>query len=295
MKSGDRVREIRGWTSGLGRRREAVEAAGVEVGHVHVRGLRLRYAQSKGFGEPLLFCNGIGANFELLLPFVRAMTGRRVILFDVPGTGGSHASWFWPNFPAYARVAVGILDQLGHQGSFAVAGVSWGGGLAQQIAHDYEARVSRLILMATCAGFLMFPGRPSALVRMLTPQRYLSRTFMARNAATIYGGEMRGRPDLAIDLASLTRAPAALTYLQQLAALTQLASPLWLHRIRCPTLVMNGDDDPLMRTVNARILAALLANARLHVVRGGGHLFLALQAEATARVVAGFLDETAKS
>jgi len=64
---------------------------------------------------------------------------------------------------------------------------------------------------------------------------------------------MRGRPDLAIDLASLTRAPATLTYLQQLAALTQLASPLWLHRIRCPTLVMNGDDDPLMRTVNARI------------------------------------------
>jgi len=120
LKSGDRVREIRGWTSGLGRRREAVEAAGVEVGHVHVRGLRLRYAQSKGFGEPLLFCNGIGANFELLLPFVRAMTGRRVICFDVPGTGGSQASWFWPSFPAYARFAVGILDQLGHQGSFAV-------------------------------------------------------------------------------------------------------------------------------------------------------------------------------
>jgi poly(3-hydroxyalkanoate) depolymerase len=291
LKSGDRARENRAWTSGRARRHQALQAAGVEVGHVVVQGQRLRYAQSPGAGEPLLFCNGIGANFELILPFVRALAGRRVILFDVPGTGGSQAAWFWPSFPAYARLAVGVLDQLGHGGSFVAAGVSWGGGLAQQIAHDYEPRVSRLILMATCAGFLMIPGRPSALVRMLTPQRYLSRNFMARNAATIYGGEMRGRPDLAIDLAELTRAPSTLTYLQQLTALSQFTSPRWLHRIRCPALVMNGDDDPLMRTVNARILAALLGNARLHLVRGGGHLFLSLQAEETARVVAEFLDE----
>jgi pimeloyl-ACP methyl ester carboxylesterase len=184
------------------------------------------------------------------------------------------------------------LDQLGHRGAFRVAGVSWGGALAQQIAKQYGARVSRLVLMATGAGPLMVPGRPSALVRILTPARYLSRSFMERHAATLYGGELRGRPDLAKAIADLTRPPSRLTYLQQVISIAQFSSAWWLHRIRCPALVMHGDDDPLVHTLNAHVLAALLGNARLHVVRGGGHLFLAFRPEETARVVTEFLDES---
>ncbi len=288
------VNESRAWGSGLERQREALAAAGVEVGHVEVRGVRLRYARSGGKGEPLLFCNGIGANLELMLPIIRALAGTRVIVFDIPGAGGSRSAWFWPSYSSFAKFAVGLLDQLGHIGNINVAGVSWGGGLAQTLAHEYPGRVSRLILMATAPGMPMVPGRVSALVRMITPQRYLSRTFMASNAAFIYGGEMRGRPDLAIDYARMTRAPRKLTYLQQLAAISQFSSWPWLHRIRCPALVMNGDDDPLIRTVNARLLAALLPNARLHLIRGGGHLFMLMQAEETARVVREFIKETSQ-
>ena len=39
-------------------------------------------------------------------------------------------------------------------------------------------------------------------------------------------------------------------------------------------LVLAGDDDSIIPLVNARILAWLAPNATLHVVRGGGHLFL---------------------
>ena len=284
--------EGRAWGSGLERQRQALNAAGVELGHVEVLGIRLRYAQSRGSGVPLLFCNGIGANLELMLPFIQAMAGVRVVAFDVPGTGGSRPAWFWPSYSSFGRFAVGLLDQLGYSGQFDVAGVSWGGGLAQSIAHDYPRRVSRLILMATAPGMPMVPGRVSALARMVTPQRYLSRSFMARNAAVIYGGEMRGRPDFAIEYARMTRAPRRRTYFQQLAAISLFSSWPWLHRIHCPALVMNGDDDPLIRTVNARLLAALLPNARLHLVGGGGHLFMLMQAEETARVVRGFIHDT---
>jgi len=286
-----RLSEARAWGSALERQRAALAAAGIEVGHATVRGLRLRYGWRPGMGMPLLFCNGIGANMELAVPLVRALPRVPVLLFDIPGTGGSPPAWLWPTLSCYAHLAVDLLDLLGHRGPFTVAGVSWGGGLAQRIAYDYADRVRGLVLMATSPGVTMVPGRLSALLRMATPQRYLSRSYMARHAAAIYGGEMRGRLDHAIAFAGMTRAPEVRTYLQQLVAMLSFSSLPWLHRIRCPALVMTGDDDPLVRPINARILATLLPQGRLHVVRGGGHLFLALQAQLAGDVIQAFLDE----
>jgi pimeloyl-ACP methyl ester carboxylesterase len=52
---------------------------------------------------------------------------------------------------------------------------------------------------------------------------------------------------------------------------------------------MTGDDDPIIPTVNGRILASLIPGARLYVVRGGGHLFLLEEAAASAAVIDEFL------
>ena len=289
MKLGRLLKEARAWGSGLERGRKALASAHLDTGHAEVRGVRLRYVRSPGEGPPLLFCNGIGANLEMVLPFIEAMAGVPIVAFDVPGCGGSPPARFWPSFPVYAKFAVGLLDRLGLEGRFDVAGVSWGGGLAQTIARDYPQRVGRLILMATTAGAPMFPGRFSALLKMVTPQRYLSRTFMASNAATLYGGELRHRPDLAIEYSRCTRAPTTRAYLQQLAAISQFSGWTFLHRVRCPALVLNGDDDPLIRTVNARMLAALLPNARLEVMKGSGHLFMLFNAAETARLIREFM------
>ncbi len=282
-------KRVRPGRTRLDRHAAPVQPGELEVGYVKVNGVRLRYARSEGSGPPILMCNGIGANFELLLPFVQALKGRRIVLFDVPGCGQSEASLFWPSLKYYAKMAVGLMDALGHSGAFSVAGVSWGGGLAQQIARDYPARVLHLILMATSAGILMIPGRISALLLMLTPIRYFSPRFMARNASLIYGGEMRGHLGRAARYASKARPPAMHAYFQQLFAILRFTSLPWLHKIRCPALVLCGDDDPLIRPANAHILAALLHDSQLHFIRGGGHLFLDMQSEETARVVEQFL------
>jgi predicted alpha/beta-fold hydrolase len=64
----------------------------------------------------------------------------------------------------------------------------------------------------------------------------------------------------------------------------------WLHRLRQPTLVLAGDDDPIVPMVNGRLLAWRIPQARLHVVRGGGHLFLLERPADVAALVADFLD-----
>jgi pimeloyl-ACP methyl ester carboxylesterase len=59
--------------------------------------------------------------------------------------------------------------------------------------------------------------------------------------------------------------------MRQLAAL--LSSPWYdeLPGLHVPTLVIQGEKDPLFPLSHGEDLAATIPGARLHVVRGGGH------------------------
>lgn len=283
-----RLEDGRKWGSALLRQRAALDRAGIVVDYVRVRGTQIRIGRKEGEGRPLLICNGIGANFEMLAPFVEAVADRPVILFDVPGTGGSENAWLVPPWMRnYSRYVQRVLDHC-EVDDVDVAGISWGGLLAQRLAFDAPGRVRHLILMATSTGIFMVPGRWSALRLMFTPRRYLTRSFMVQHAHTLYGHELleEGR---AVEHAAMARAPSALSYVQQLAAAQYFTSLPWLWRIRCPTLVLVGDDDPLMRVVNSRMLARFLPNAELKIIEGGGHLFGVVRPELTARLVSDFL------
>ena len=64
----------------------------------------------------------------------------------------------------------------------------------------------------------------------------------------------------------------------------------FLRLIRQPTLVMGGDDDPIIPVCNPRMQARLIPAARLHVYRGG-HLGILTEAKELAPVIDAFLDE----
>ena len=53
---------------------------------------------------------------------------------------------------------------------------------------------------------------------------------------------------------------------------------------------MAGEQDPTVPLRNARLLAARLPHARLHVVKGGGHLFLLDEPHNAAPAIRAFLD-----
>lgn len=268
--------------------RRATNALKIEF--IDVDGVMLRVAIRAGRGgTPLLLFNGIGANLELVLPFIDALTGREVIVFDMPGTGRS-PMWLIPRrFSGIARLTDRLLGRLGY-GIVDVAGVSWGGAVAQQFARQYAGRTRRLILAATSAGAVSVPGRPSALMKMTTPQRYLSPAYMQRAAADIYGGEVRERPELISAHIARIIPPQFVGYVYQLLAGVGWTSIHWLHKLKQPTLVMAGSDDPLVPPVNARILSLLIPNNRLHIVAGGGHLFMLHCLDQVIPVIREFLD-----
>ena len=240
---------------------------------------------------PLLLMNGIGASLEVLQPFVDALDRRRsVIRFDVPGVGGSPRPVVPYILATFSPVVAGLLTRLGFDGQVDVLGLSWGGGLAQHFAVQYRHRVRRLVLTATATGSLMVPADPRVLARMLTPRRHRDPEYARSIAGEIYGGTMRAHPERAAHaLHSASRLGPRRGYYFQLAASAGWSSLPFLKLIRQPTLLLMGDDDPIVPAVNARIMARLIPHARLHLY-SGGHIALITEADALAPVVEEFLD-----
>jgi poly(3-hydroxyalkanoate) depolymerase len=256
---------------------------------VSVRPARGRFAEH----PPLLLCNGIGASLEALQPLVDALDpDRGVIRFDVPGVGGSPPPPFPYPLAGLSSWVAALVTRLGHR-EFDVLGLSWGGALAQQLALQSRRRVRRLVLVATGTGSLMVPAHPSVLARMMTPRRHRDPAYAARVASQIYGGSMRSDPARGADLLhAATRAGPKRGYYYQLAATTGWSSLPFLPLVRQPTLVLAGDDDPIIPVANAHVLARLIPSSRLHVYPGG-HLGLLTESDELAPVIEHFLtDET---
>ncbi len=256
-----------------------------------VHGQKIRYDVRPGDGDrtPLLLCCGIGASFEVLQPLVDALDpDLEVIRFDVPGVGGSPVGPVPYPFPALAWLVTRMLDRLGYDQAD-VLGLSWGGALAQQLAVQHRRRVRRLVLVSTATGMLMVPGRPAVLRKMLTPRRFADPEYAAGVAAFLYGGSARRHAgDIRTMFRAQQHAGSRRGYLYQLAAGAGWTSLPFLGLIRQPTLVMGGDDDPIVPLANARIMAGLIPRATLHVFHGG-HVELVTEAPALAPVITEFL------
>lgn len=263
---------------------------GANVQMIAANGRTLRVAVWKAAKDegnlPLLFFNGIGANIELVSPFACQFTNRDFVMFDMPGIGGSPEPVLPYTAISMAMTTADLLDTLGYA-QVDVMGVSWGGAMAQHFAMQHPGRVGRVILCATSAGWFMVPGKLSALSKMANPRRYIDPDFMAKNFATLYGGDLTG----AQGHVSRVKPPSGTGYAYQLLAfLGWTSAPFLPFLMKAETLIMMGENDNIVPIANGKILASLIPGAELEIVPNGGHLFLVSHAEATLKSIVAFLD-----
>jgi poly(3-hydroxyalkanoate) depolymerase len=266
----------------------------ISVRQIAIDGQSIRVAIRHGRERqpPLLLFNGIGANWELAKPLLEALTSTTAIIFDAPGVGASPRPLFPYRPSTLARLAAGLVAELGYT-EIDVAGVSWGGGIAQQFAHQYSKLCRRLVLAATAPGFTMVPASPAVLWKMATPRRYTDKSYMDRIAADIYGGAFRHDPSLIGRHAAAMHGGRNLGYLYQLLAMTGWTSLPWLWALPQPTLVLMGSDDPLVPPINGHILAGLIPNAELRMI-DDGHLFMVTRPAETAALIEAFLADESR-
>src|SRR5262245_58385262 len=105
----------------------------------------------QGAGDPLLLIAGYGCDHTIWAPVVSRLASRhRVILFDNRGAGRTSGPDTDISIRQMAEDAAGLLDVLG-LGRVHVAGQSFGGMIAQELALAQPARVRSLTLISSCA------------------------------------------------------------------------------------------------------------------------------------------------
>lgn len=256
---------------------------------VEVDRQRLRVAIRRGSSDrpPLLLLNGLGVRLEGLQPIVDALPADvSIIRFDVPGVGESATPRMPYRMWQVARLTSHLLDLL-EVPQADVLGVSWGGALAQQFAFQHRKQCRRLILVSTAAGAFL-PGRPKVVREMLSRRRFDDKKHARDVAPMIYGGKARSEGQVPPLFNHMRNDPRGLFY-QQLAALGWTSLP-FARMIRQPTLVLSGDDDPILPPINGKLLNSLIPKARLHIFNDG-HLGLVTSADELAPIIEDFLTE----
>ena len=226
-------------------------------------------------------------------PLARLLPGRRLIMFDFPGTGSSSLSFLPPTMGWNAVMVRLLLRRLGLR-RVDVLGYSWGGVLAQHLAIQHPTRVRRLVLAATTVGLGGLPPSPRTAARLLTTRRYYSRSYFREVAPSLYGGRYRYDDAMVEEHAAqrLARPPSRYGYLAQLAAVTGYSTLPGLPLIKSPTLILAGDDDPIVPAWNPRLMARIIRHSQLAIVPGAGHLLMVDSPEVVAPIIESFLAET---
>jgi len=262
--------------------------------------VHLRDEGVAGDDPPILLLHGTSASLHTWDGWVHALAPtRRVIRVDLPGFGLTgpfpHDDY---HVTRYVAFVIELLDSL-EVPSAIIAGNSFGGQLAWELATAAPERVAALILV-DAAGYPMAPESiPIGFRIALNPYlqhvvtRVLPRRMVEASVHDVYGDPARvtkALVDRYYELALREGNRRALGLrLEQ--AVNHEARAARITTITQPTLVLWGGRDRLIPTANASRFAQDIAGSRLVIFDGLGHVAHEEDPEATAAAVLAFLDE----
>lgn len=199
----------------------------------------------------------------------------RTIALDHRGTGDSDPVDQPYSVRDMADDAAAVLDALGIARTH-VVGISLGGGVALQFALAHPERLARLILISTTAGGPTHAPASQEILALLVPQPALevgerARRNYARIMAPGYTERHPEELERIVETARYRPQTPQSYVLQLQAALTHDVGQQ-LGQIQAPTLVIHGDQDPLVVPANGQYLAQHIPHARLILYPNVGHI-----------------------
>ncbi len=254
-------------------------------------GLTLHY-EERGRGRPLLLIAGIPAIASDWRQLAESLADgtHRVLAYDNRGSGESSVTPGPYSTALMAADALALLDHLGIEQAD-VFGMSMGGMIAQELALLAPARVRRLVLGCTHAGRAHARAAPAASGRAFA----LETDDWALRMRTLAPFAFAEGVDT--DLLEAFIAKKSLDvqdpvgYRAQIAAVLGHDTAERLGQIRAPTLILTGDDDRVIPGASSELLAARIADAKLTVIPGTGHLFFLERPDQTVAILEDFLGE----
>lgn len=267
---------------------------------VNVNGIELAY-EKFGTGEPVVLIMGLGCQMVMWdEQFCRDLSaqGFEVIRFDNRDVGASSRLDHLKARPidelmkrrltgkpvgaAYSLEDMAVdtgalIEALGHRSAH-VVGMSLGGMVAQCLALQQPERVRSLNLIMTNSGELWTHLPTLRALSALTDKPGKTReSAIARQVQTFakISGQKHASPTHLIEkMAGLQfdRGQNPRGFARQFAAIISAQGRLArLSKVRVPTHIIHGAEDPLVRPIGGRLLAATIPDARFDLVAGMGH------------------------
>jgi pimeloyl-ACP methyl ester carboxylesterase len=191
---------------------------------------------------------------------------------------------------AIASMAQAVLAKCPPQ--FMLLGFSMGGYVAREIVRLAPGRVGALALVASSSRadtpLLAAQRGKAALATPLGPFRGLGRAAVAQSLRP----DNAGNEALVAQVRAMGERLGREVFIRQ-SLIVRDADTGRLSGIRCPTLVVAGEQDQLRSPAEARELAAGIPGARLATVPHAGHLIPLEQPQALAAILSGWLADLA--
>jgi len=273
------------------------------VTRIKANGIEIEYETFGKKGDPaLLLIMGLGAQLTLWPESLCegfAAHGFHVVRYDNRDVGLStdFDKWGVPNImEAFMKLmkgekvatpyllddlandAIGLLDALDIDRAHMV-GASMGGMIAQILAAKFPQRTRSLVSIMSTSGRRGLPmGKPEAVAMLSAQPEGPAREQLITHAIklrTVIGSP--GFPSDSAELRALVErnidrryypAGAARQYLAVMASGDRVDL---LKTVKVPTLVLHGDDDPLLPVDGGRDVASLVPGARIETFPGWGH------------------------
>jgi pimeloyl-ACP methyl ester carboxylesterase len=263
-----------------------------------VAGAAVRYWRTtRGDNGVLVLLHGLGSDHGGLSEVANRVTGRTVVMPDLPGFGGSAPLPGVHSLAGYADFVEALRGHLG-ESRVDLAGHSLGASIALVHAARYRDSVGGLVLfnpVTEASGISGWLGRtyydvgawlPSPLDRawlVSRPAIWLADQFVLRTP-----DPARRRAILDQDYVAYRRADlrAVKESFRSFYGTDFVTAP---QRITAPTLLVTGGRDALAPPATVRRLHDRIPGAELVVVGTGGHLFPAEQPGTAATILNGFL------
>jgi 3-oxoadipate enol-lactonase len=253
------------------------------MARIQAGAIELNY-ETYGEGEALLLIMGFGAPGAAWMPILPLLPGFKCIYFDNRGTGASDKPADGYTIPDMAEDASNLLTALGIARA-KVFGVSMGGMIAQELTLRHPEQVERVVLGCTT------PGGPSA---ARPPDELADRLIAGLDLTTAENLDpaldlimpllfpadfIAAHPELRqLMVAGLKMgAPPSREILERTrAGVMDFAAYDRLSQIKCPVLIVHGDQDVLTPPENVALMKGQIPQAEVMMIPNAGHSFAAV-------------------
>jgi 3-oxoadipate enol-lactonase len=229
----------------------------------------------RGDGQPLIAITGFASTQDTL--FMLAYTFAKnysVVTFDNRGIGSSDKPAGPYSMSMMASDTIGLMDFLGIDRAHLLGG-SMGGMVAQHIAIDHPQRVDKLILFSTSADGQWLFDLAGAAIPNWNRSRSDFATIELRKLMDAMASRSFNQPFNKLVFTALAKLQARYGSIQgpsgQIEAMMAHNVLDQLPLIQSPTLVVTGSKDRLIPPHFSKVLASLIAGAKLVSINGGSH------------------------